>query len=261
MSTTTVAAAMRVSTASISARPALGRLVTVELRKMVDTCAGFWLQVAIVALTVVAVITRLMVGDTADHDFASVLDVALQPAAVLLPVSGVLLVTSEWSQRTALITFALVPMRSRILGAKIVASLILAVATLILSVTVIAAGVLIASPGSDAPWSDAAALIGQAAVYLMSGMLIGVAFGAALLASAPALVAYFTLPSAWMAVFSLSFFGEFAPWVDIARALGPMTAEVLSGTQWAHTGTALAVWMLLPLLIGAWRITRRDVTA
>ena len=64
-----------------------------------------------------------------------------------------------------------------------------------------------------------------------------------------------------MALLSLSFFGEFAPWVDIAGALGPMTAEVLNGTQWAHAGTALAVWMLLPLLIGVWRITRRDITA
>ncbi len=31
-------------------------------------------------------------------------------------------------------------------------------------------------------------------------------------------------------------------------------------TQWAHVGTALALWMLLPLLIGTWRITRREVS-
>jgi ABC-2 type transport system permease protein len=261
MSTTTLSAPIRVNTAGVHARPGLGRLVAVELRKMVDTRAGFWLQVAMVALTVVVVVVRLLVGDAADHTFQSVLDAGLQPAAILLPVLGILLVTSESSQRTALITFALVPVRSRILGAKIVASLILAVATLVMSVTVIAAGVFIASPGSNAPWSDAAALIGQAAVYLTSGMLIGVAFGAALLASAPALVAYFTLPSACMALLSLSFFGEFAPWVDIARALGPMTAEVLSATQWAHAGTSLAIWMVLPLLIGAWRITRREIAS
>ena len=35
----------------------------------------------------------------------------------------------------------------------------------------------------------------------------------------------------------------------------------MSATQWAHAGTALAIWMLLPLVIGAWRITRREVTA
>jgi hypothetical protein len=64
-----------------------------------------------------------------------------------------------------------------------------------------------------------------------------------------------------MAVVSLPLFAGVAPWVDNARALGQMTAEVLSATQWAHVGTALALWMLLPLAVGTWRITRRDVTA
>jgi hypothetical protein len=40
-----------------------------------------------------------------------------------------------------------------------------------------------------------------------------------------------------------------------------MSGNVLSSTQWAHAGTSLAIWMVLPLLIGAWRITRREVTA
>src|SRR6185436_12580062 len=56
MSTTTLAAPIRLNTAGVHARPGLGRLVTVELRKMVDTRAGFWLQVAMVALTVAVVI-------------------------------------------------------------------------------------------------------------------------------------------------------------------------------------------------------------
>ena len=80
-----------------------------------------------VALTVVVVVVRLLVGDAADHTFQHVLDAGLQPSAVLLPVLGILLVTSEWSQRTGLITFALVPKRSRVLGAKLIASLLLAV--------------------------------------------------------------------------------------------------------------------------------------
>jgi hypothetical protein len=49
--------------------------------------------------------------------------------------------------------------------------------------------------------------------------------------------------------------------VDYAHALGQMTAEVLSPTQWAHTGTSLVIWMILPLLIGAWRITRREIAS
>jgi ABC-2 type transport system permease protein len=85
--------------------------------------------------------------------------------------------------------------------------------------------------------------------------------GAILLAPTPAIVLLFPLPTAWMAVVSLPVFSDVAPWVSTARALGQMTAEVMSSTQWAHAGTSLAIWMVLPLLIGAWRITRREIAA
>jgi ABC-2 type transport system permease protein len=261
MSTTALAAPIRVNTAGVHARPGLGRLVAVELRKMVDTRAGFWLQVAMVVLTMVVVIVRLLVGDATDHTFQSVLDAGLQPAAILLPVLGILLVTSEWSQRTGLITFALVPVRSRVLGAKLIASLLLAVAMLAISVTVVAAGVFVSSPGVEGTWSDAAPLIGQSAVNLTAGMVVGVALGAILLAPAPAIVLLFALPMSWMAVLSLPVFSHVAPWVDYARALGQMTEYVMSPTQWAHAGTSLVIWMVLPLLIGARRITRREIAS
>ena len=35
----------------------------------------------------------------------------------------------------------------------------------------------------------------------------------------------------------------------------------MSAIQWAQAGTAFALWMLLPLLIGIWRITRQEVAS
>ncbi len=260
MSTTTLVAPIRPDTAGVHTRPGLGRLVAVELRKMVDTRAGFWVPVAMVALTVVAVAVRLLVGDPAGHTFQPVLDVGLQPSAVLLPVLGILLVTSEWSQRTGLITFALVPARPRVLGAKLIASLLLAVTMLAVCVAIVAAGVVVSSPGVAGTWSDAAPLIGQSAVNLTAGMVVGIALGAILRAPAPAIVILLVLPTTWLAVLSLPVFSGIAPWVDYAGALGHVTVSVMSATQWAHLGTTLLLWMVLPLLIGVRRLTRGDVT-
>src|SRR3954464_5921764 len=122
--------------ASASSRPGVGRLTRVELRKMLDTRAGFWLQVATVGLTVVAVVIRLAVGNPQDHTFRSVLEVGPAAARLLLGGLGILLVTPEWSQRTGLITFTLVPVRSRVLAAKLLASIALSLATLVMSVAV-----------------------------------------------------------------------------------------------------------------------------
>jgi ABC-2 type transport system permease protein len=259
MSTTTLSAPIRVNTAGVHARPGLGRLVAVELRKMVDTRAGFWLQVATVGLTVIAVIIRLAVGNPQDHTFRSVLEVGLQPAAVLLAVVGILLVTSEWSQRTGLITFALVPVRSRVLAAKLLASLVLAIAAVVVCLAIVAVGVLLAAPGVDGTWSGGAAMVGQSAVYVTASIVTGVAFGAILLASAPAIVANFALPTAWAALATIPAFASVAPWMD--PSFDGMSGNVLSATQWAHAGTSLALWMVLPLLIGAWRITRREIAS
>ncbi len=246
--------------ASTSARPGLGRLTRVELRKMVDTRAGFWLQVATVALTVAVVAIRCLVGDASDHTLQSVLSIGTQPANILLPIVGILLVTSEWSQRTGLITFALVPVRSRVVGAKLLASLVLALAMWALCLAIVIAGVALAAPGVEGTWSSVAPLVGQSVVYLTTSMVIGVAFGAVLLASAPAIVANFAVPTACAALASLPVFAGVGSWLDYSRAISPMNEEVLSATQWAHAGTALVLWMLLPLLVGAWRITRREVS-
>jgi len=261
MSTTTLPIPTRWNPAGVNLGPGLGRLVAVELRKMTNTRAGFWLQVATVALTLIAVIVRCVVGDAADHTFAEVLNIAVRPAAFLLPVAGILLVTSEWSQRTGMITFTLVPRRSRVLGAKLVASLVLALAVLAVSVVAAVAAVLVASPGVDGTWAHLVPLIAQSAVYLTTGMVIGVAFGAILLASTPAIVVLSTLPVAWAALASLSYFDKVAPWLDTSRALDPLPHEVLNGTGWAQAATALALWMLLPLAVGTWRITRREVAS
>jgi ABC-2 type transport system permease protein len=261
MSTIALTAPIPGDTAGVHRRPGIGRLSAVELRKIVDTRAGFWMQVATVALTALVVVLRLVLGDTADRTFAGVLNVGIKPAAVLLPIAGILLVTSEWSQRTGMITFALVPVRSRVVGAKLVASLVLTAAMLAMAVGIVAAGVLVASPDSGTTWSDAAVLIGQSAIYLTGGMLTGVAFGMVVLASTPAIVALVALPIAWTGIASLSFLADAAPWTDTRLALETLPQEVLTTTQWAQAGTALAIWMLLPLLIGTWRITRREIAS
>ena len=79
---------------------------------MVDTRSGFWLQLAVLALTVLVVVITLLAGHEDDCTFRNILCNALVPAGILLPVVGILLVSSEWSQRTALVSFALVPERA-----------------------------------------------------------------------------------------------------------------------------------------------------
>jgi ABC-type transport system involved in multi-copper enzyme maturation permease subunit len=240
-------------------RPGLGRLTHVELRKMTDTRAGLWLLLATAGLTVAITVIVCLAGDAEDRVFANLVSAAIQPVALLLPVAGILLVTSEWTQRTSLITFALVPDRGRVLTAKLLAGCVLAVAATVLAVAVAGVATAIAAPDVDNVWSFSAGLFAQDLFYVVTAMITGIGMGALLLVSAPAIVLLYVLPTAWAAIGSLSFMEKPAEWLDTTRTLDPMTDELLSGGQWARALVSLALWMALPLALGWLRVRRTEL--
>jgi ABC-2 type transport system permease protein len=247
------------STATVT-QPRMPRLTAVELRKMTDTRSGFWLALVVVAITVLLVVIVGLVGHESNKTARSMLNLAVQPASVLLPVMGVLLMTSEWSQRTTLITFSLVPHRSRVVAAKYLASVLLSLAALVVAFAVALAGTAIAAPDVADVWALPVALLVQIVVVVTTGMMGGVAFGAVALASAPAIVALFVLPVVTGALGAIHALDGVARWIDPTHTLAPMTEHVMNATEWAQAGTTLAVWLALPMLIGLWRIARSEVS-
>ncbi|HEY2053337.1 MAG TPA: hypothetical protein VGH14_05310 [Solirubrobacterales bacterium] len=250
---------MEAAAAGRDRRPGLARLTKVELRKMVDTRSGFWLLLAVVGLTVLAVVITAIWGHEEDKTLIHILSNALQPAGILLPVVGILLVSSEWSQRTALVSFALVPERTRLLIAKVFAGVLLALVATVIALVLAVLGTAVASTDVQHVWSLPLGLLGQDFFYVVTAMLIGIAFGAALQSSAPGIVLYFALPIAFAALGSIHALHGIVEWISTAEALESATTEVMTGHQWAQGLVALALWMGIPLTIGLWRLTRRDV--
>jgi len=238
-------------------RPSLARLIKVELRKALDTRAGFWLLLAVLGLTAVTVIITAAAGHADDKTFRHLLANALIPASVLLPVVGILLVSSEWSQRTALVSFALVPARPRLIAAKALAGIVIGLVAMVVAIVFAALGTAVASPDIQHVWSLPIGLLGQDLVFVTTSMLIGIAFGAALLASAPAIVLYFALPTAIGALGSIHSIEGTVEWLNSQ----PSLETVMSGHEWAQSLVMFVLWIGLPLAIGLWRITHRDLSA
>ena len=130
MSTTTHAPSFRAAVApdpSVTAVP-FSRLLRVELRKLVDTRAGFWLLTSIGAITAVVVVVFLLAADPDQLTFINFVGATATPQSLLLPVLGILAVTAEWSQRTGLVTFTLEPNRARTAVAKLTAVVLIGAA-------------------------------------------------------------------------------------------------------------------------------------
>ena len=240
------------------ARPGLPRLAAVELRKMTDTRAGFWLLLVIVLLAAALVVLQLVFGEDAEKHLSPLVSSAVQIISIVLPVLGILLVTSEWSQRTGLTTFALVPQRERIIGAK-------AIGATILTLLAVAACLAISAFGNvieGGSWDLGLGELGRYTLFELITMLGGVAFGLAFMNSALAIVMYFVIPIGWSILGeTISALDKPADWLDLSRPMTTLadSGAAMTGTDWAQLATASAVWVGLVLAIGLIRLHRTEL--
>jgi ABC-2 type transport system permease protein len=243
-----------------TSRVPFSRLTGVELRKMADTRAGMWLLIAIGLVTAAIVTIFYFAAPDDQRTFLGFMGATATPQGFLLPVLGILLVTSEWGQRTTLTTFVLEPSRVRVIAAKVVAALLLGLAAIVVAIGIAAlATVLAGEPGA---WDNIGADdFGKFGILQVSGILQGLAFGLIFLNSAAAIVTYFVLPIAFSIVATLwGALQDAAPWIDLGTSQQPLFSGVdLTGEQWAQLATSSAIWILLPFLLGLVRVIRAEV--
>lgn len=249
-------------TLDVSGTPAvpLSRLVKVELRKMVDTRAGFWLVMTMALITLAAMVIFTIAGERGDLTFGNYMGFAATPQALLLPVLGILLVTGEWTQRTAMVTFTLSPHRGTVVLAKVLAALVLGALAIVLAIGLAAVAALMFGPEGAFDGFEAH-FMGKFGLLQATAVLQGLAFGLLLLNSATAIVAYFVVPSIISVVTSVwESLQDAAPWFDLATAQTPLFDSAdITGEQWAQLATSSVIWLLVPFAFGVWRVLRAEV--
>lgn len=260
--TTAPTASTAQTTLDLSSTPKVPvtRLVKVEMRKMIDTRAGLWLIIAIVAITALITVIFMLTADDKDRTFTNFMGVMATPQGFLLPVLGILLVTQEWSQRTGMVTFTLEPHRGKVIGAKVVAALLFGLAAVAIAIVFAVLGTAV-SGGPDAWVNIGPDDFFKFGLLQVTGVLQGLAFGLIFLNSAAAIVTYFVLPIAFSIVASLwSALNDVAPWVDLGTSQQPLfDGSNLTGEQWAQVATGTLIWVVLPFVAGLVRVLRAEV--
>jgi ABC-type transport system involved in multi-copper enzyme maturation permease subunit len=192
-----------------------------------------------------------------EQTFAGFFAFAQLPAGVLLPVLGILSMTSEWTQRTALGTFTLEPRRGRVVAAKLVAATVIAVIAAVSGLIFAAAGTLV----SGESWSITWQLVAQCAVLQVVWVLMGSGFGALLLNTPLAIVTFFALPMVWTILGeTVRSLHTAAQWLDLNVTSTPLTEPGMTSGQWGRFAVSAAVWLLLPLIAGTVRVLKREVS-
>lgn len=236
------------------------RLIGVELRKSVDTLAGRWLLITIAIITLLWDLFWL----GRPQEFHTVSLFLAAPAALqspLLGIVGILLATSEWSQRTGMVTFTLVPKRSRTIIAKVSAALLLTFTAFALSLAIAAFLALVG--GAPDPWDLDPGLMGQSLLASLLSTLKGVGFGLLLLNTPAAIVVFLLAPLVVASVTGLvDALQDVAPWVNMGSAMNPLMDDLpgmLSAEQWGHLASASVIWFVIPFAIGIYRVLYAEV--
>jgi ABC-2 type transport system permease protein len=259
-----------------------------ELLKM-RSMPGVWVTWAIaVPLTVLGCLGVFAVAANGDpghalnfpqtlHQRRMLLGAGYGTMQVLAPILGVLCITTEYRNKTITTSLILVPIRSRVIAAKVVVVALWSIFMVILSlVTVAAVGL---------PWNAAlggsasqifdqvgAVLPGLFAATVLLG-LFGLGFGTLVKNQVAGILitigGTFILEGILVAL-ARAIFHYDLNWLpngaggalagDVARGFGSTQDATTRPLDWWQGGLVMLLWGLVPLSIGYYTTFRRDVT-
>lgn len=249
-------------------RPAIpfARLVKVELRKMFDTRAGRWLMISIAVLSVLAAAGVILFADDQFIRYSSFATAFGVPLGILLPIVAILSVTGEWSQRSGLVSFTLVPKRGSVINAKIVASILVGLVSVLLAFAIGALGNILGASinGLSTDWDVSVTQFGTIVFANILGLLLGFTLGALFRNTPAAIVGYFVYSFVLPTIFGVlaafqDWFKDIQPWIDFNFSQSKLFDGSLSGEEWAQLGTSGLIWFVIPLALGIWLIRRSEV--
>jgi hypothetical protein len=244
----------------------LSRITTTELRKMLDTRSGFWLMASIGILAFLATAAVILFAPDDQLTYGTFTSAINIPMTVVLPVIAILSVTSEWSQRSGLTTFTLVSHRGRVIAAKALACVGVAVVTIPVAFGIGGLGNLVgtALAGTDPVWDLSVLNLATIVLGNLLSLLFGFMLGVVIRNSVGALVAYFVyqflLPTlALILAASQDWFRNLQPWVDFDYAQSALFNGVLTTQQWTHLAVTGTIWLVIPMTIGLALVMKAEV--
>ena len=269
MSTTTAATIDRAPARVARTAPApipFTRLLKVELVKMFDTRAGYWLMVSIAATALIATASVILFAPDSAMTYDNFGAAIGVPMTLLLPVMAILSVTSEYTQRSGLTTFTLIPHRGRVIGAKMVVSMALGAVSIGVALAIGALGNIVGSTiaGVDTVWDISGQQMGYLVFVNVLNLLIGFMLGVLIRNSPGAIVGFvvysFVLPTLSLVLGNFQqWWEDLRPWLDFNWAQGELYDGSLTGTEWAQLGTSGLIWLVVPLIVGLVLVMRSEV--
>ena len=212
---------------------------------------------SIIVAALVSTVATILFAPDADMTYYTFAKAIGFPMTVILPMIAILSITGEWSQRSGLSTFTLVPHRNRVILAKGIASVTVGFASMLVALAMGVGGNIAgtAIAGTERVWDvsfgHGVTIVLGSLLSLLTGTVLGILFRS----SPVTLVAYFVysllLPTVMgLLAASSQRFQELQPWVDLIHAQATLFEGSVTAEQWAHLAVTVTIWLVLPALAG-----------
>jgi len=255
-----------------------GRAVSVEVRKMFDTRGGLWLFICtggMMVLLMGLILLVMALNDGATITANGFMQAMIVPLSILLPVFAILTLTTEWGQRTHLVTFSIEPRRGRVVAAKLAAVTILALGTMVLAGLVGALGNVLygAITGNEMVWNVSAKDLAWTAALQLIYFLMAFAIASVFLSTPGAIAVFYVIAlilpfvvytTLW---FMFGWARDVIPWLDFNYAAAPLQLGTdffgepvdVGAYEYLRFAGSVTLLVILPGLFGIRRVLRTEV--
>lgn len=238
--------------------PSMLRRLRIELRKTTDTVSGSVLTAVTVAAAPLLVVLWIATEGAEGMTIDVIVGAGSLAAAFLVPILSAIVITSEWGQGSIVTTFAMDHARLRVMAAKILAGLVV---TVVVAAACIGSSLLVATlAGIDlgAPRDVVGTCFGVAGALLLYSLL-GSAWGALTLNTPFAIVLALAGPQVANTLVTLMSdrLADAGPWFQFSYVIGDLTQGTVE--SWPKLLSVVALWIVVPLLLGLRRVQRADI--
>lgn len=218
----------------------LSQATRIELRKV---GAGRWL---IIASAAVGLMVAVIVGLTAEGLTFSLASFYVQSTISLpLPFVSILLITRDFDRRALSQTYLPIVAASRMVAAKLVASMIIALTAASYGIVLSVLVTNFAPAAAAEPWHGIGMImIGSALVQLIA-QLTGAGFGLLLRSNLAAMVADVAVPlGLWLVSGDVIGLRDLQVWLTPFAVVQKPLSGQMDAQDWAHVGTVAFVWVV-----------------
>jgi hypothetical protein len=236
----------------------LGRAAVLELHRTAGACARRWLLIAsgVAGLLTAGVVA--FTGPAQDHTFAMISFYTQSAISLPLPFVSVLIMTQAFGRRGMSATFGSSVSLGAIVGAKLLASAIIAVIGAGYGVLISLIATSAAAPAADAGRWDAIGMIilGSVLVQLIA-QLSGAGWGLLLRSSALAIAADVVVPlGLWIMTGAIPALQGLQAWLAPFSSVRNLLSGHMDAGRWAQMGVVALVWVAAVNAAGILRLHR-----